>query len=113
MREMSIEKARAKLGDIVDRGRYAAEVTVITRHGAPAAVIAPILGTSDRAAVASAIKVASSLGDCEARETITELLLIIGMHTDAAEVYAVAADGWPEHPPRTGPRRMHVQPVSP
>jgi len=37
--EISIEEARPKLGDIVDRARPAGQSTVITRHGKPAAVL--------------------------------------------------------------------------
>lgn len=36
---MSIEAARAKLGEIVDRARLAGQPTQITRQGKPAAVV--------------------------------------------------------------------------
>ena len=39
MDEISIEEARPKLGDIVDRARLAGQSTVITRHGKAAAVL--------------------------------------------------------------------------
>lgn len=37
--EASIEQARLKLGEIVDRARLADQFTVITRQGKPAAVV--------------------------------------------------------------------------
>ena len=43
MDEISIEEARRKLGDIIDRARLAGQSTVITRHGKPAAVLVPVL----------------------------------------------------------------------
>lgn len=36
---MSIEEARRKLGEIVDKARLAREHTLITRNGTPAAVV--------------------------------------------------------------------------
>ncbi len=42
MDEISIEEARPKLGELVDRARLAGQATVITRHGKPAAVIVPV-----------------------------------------------------------------------
>ena len=39
MDEVSIEQARKKLGEIVDRARLAGTPTRITRHGTPAAVV--------------------------------------------------------------------------
>jgi prevent-host-death family protein len=39
MRTVSIEEARAGLGDLVDRARLAGEPTLITRYGRPAAVV--------------------------------------------------------------------------
>ena len=39
MDEASIETARAKLGEIVDRARLAGTPTLITRQGKPAAVV--------------------------------------------------------------------------
>lgn len=41
-REVGIEVARAKLGDLVDRARLAGEVTILTRNGTPAAAIVPL-----------------------------------------------------------------------
>ncbi len=41
MRSASIEEARRALGDLVDRARLAAEPTLITRHGKPAAILVP------------------------------------------------------------------------
>lgn len=42
MDEASIEQARLKLGDIVDRARIAGQFTVITRQGKPAAVVVSV-----------------------------------------------------------------------
>jgi prevent-host-death family protein len=39
MRTVTIEEARAKLGDVVDHARLADEPTLITRYGRPAAVV--------------------------------------------------------------------------
>ena len=39
MRTVAIEEARAKLGDLIDYARLAAEPTMITRYGRPAAVV--------------------------------------------------------------------------
>lgn len=39
MEQVSIEQARLKLGEIVDRARLADQVTLITRQGKPAAVV--------------------------------------------------------------------------
>jgi len=39
MDEISIEEARPKLGDIVDRARLAGHAVTITRYGKPAAVV--------------------------------------------------------------------------
>lgn len=39
MEQVSIEQARLKLGEIVDRARIASEATVITRQGKAAAVV--------------------------------------------------------------------------
>ena len=39
MDEMSIEQARLKLGDVVDKARLAGHPTLITRHGQPAAMV--------------------------------------------------------------------------
>jgi prevent-host-death family protein len=39
MDEMSIEQARLKLGEVVDRARIADKFTTITRQGKPAAVV--------------------------------------------------------------------------
>lgn len=49
--ELSIERARARLGDIIDRARYTGDPTLITRHGQPAALVAPVLHGHDRAAI--------------------------------------------------------------
>jgi prevent-host-death family protein len=43
---MSVEEARAKLGELV-RAAAAGQTTVITYHGVPAAVIAPIHESSE------------------------------------------------------------------
>lgn len=40
--QVGIETARAKLGEFVDRARFAEELTVITRNGVPAAAIVPL-----------------------------------------------------------------------
>lgn len=42
MDEMSIEAARPKLGEIIDRARLAGEPTRITRVGKPAAVVVSV-----------------------------------------------------------------------
>ena len=39
MDEISIERARVTLGEVVDRARFTDEPTMITRYGKPAAVI--------------------------------------------------------------------------
>jgi len=39
MRTVSVEEARAGLGDVIDRARLAGEPTLITRYGRPAAVV--------------------------------------------------------------------------
>ena len=39
MEQVSIEQARLKLGEIVDRARLADQATLITRQGKPAAVL--------------------------------------------------------------------------
>lgn len=39
MEQVSIEQARLKLGEIVDRARLADQATLITRQGKPAAVV--------------------------------------------------------------------------
>jgi prevent-host-death family protein len=39
MRTASVEEARARLGDLVDRARLAGEPTLITRYGREAAVV--------------------------------------------------------------------------
>jgi len=39
VKSVSIEEARAGLGDLVDRARLAGEPTLITRYGRPAAVV--------------------------------------------------------------------------
>lgn len=41
MAEMSVQEARAKLGDLVIAAKERGEVTVITRYGAPAALLMP------------------------------------------------------------------------
>jgi prevent-host-death family protein len=42
MNEESIERARLKLGEVVDRARFADQFTVITRQGKPAAVVVSV-----------------------------------------------------------------------
>jgi len=42
MDEESIERARLKLGEVVDRARFADQFTVITRQGKPAAVVVSV-----------------------------------------------------------------------
>lgn len=44
MRTVSIETARAKLGELVALAQLAGETTVITRYGKPAAVLVPVDG---------------------------------------------------------------------
>lgn len=40
--QLGIEEARAKLGDLVIRAQIAGTVTIITRHGRPAAAVVPL-----------------------------------------------------------------------
>jgi prevent-host-death family protein len=88
MKQASIEKARAKLGDIVDRARLTGQATVITRHGKPAATVAPVLSDGDRRDIAQHRALAMCNGyDSEAGAAIYDLLDIIGrltadMHLD-------------------------------
>jgi prevent-host-death family protein len=42
MKELGVEEARRKLGDVVNRALIAGERTVITRNGTPAAVVVPV-----------------------------------------------------------------------
>ncbi len=42
MKRLSIQEARAQLGDLVIAAQQNGEITVITRYGKPAAVIAPV-----------------------------------------------------------------------
>lgn len=42
MDEMSIEQARLKLGEVIDRARLAGQFTVITRQGKAAAVVVSV-----------------------------------------------------------------------
>lgn len=42
MEELSIERARQTLGEIVDRARFTGEPTRITRQGKPAAVVVSV-----------------------------------------------------------------------
>lgn len=90
MKQVSIDKARPKLGDIVDRARFTGQATVITRHGAPAATVAPILSDGDRRDIAEARALAARSGyDSETGGLIGELLDIIGrltadMHEETA-----------------------------
>ena len=82
MKQVSIDKARAKLGDIVDRARLVGEATVITRHGKPAATVAPILAEGDRHLLAAARMEAEHSGyDSDAGGIIGDLLDIIGRLT--------------------------------
>jgi prevent-host-death family protein len=91
LQEASIEKARAKLGDIIDHVRYTGDPVLITRHGKPAALITPLLGRSDYGSIDAARKLAAALGDGDARYAIADLLdtldryLVAGRH--------LAADG--------------------
>jgi len=85
MKTVGIEKARAKLGDVVDRVRYTGDPTVITRQGTPAALVAPLLGSSDRSAVALARRTAAGMEAGDAQNAITDLLYVIDRYTDAAQ----------------------------
>jgi prevent-host-death family protein len=42
MRTVTIESARATLGDLVARAQMTGESTLITRYGKPAAVLVPV-----------------------------------------------------------------------
>ncbi len=82
MKRISIDKARAKFGDIIDRARYTGQATVITRHGQPAATVAPILSDGDRRDIAQARALAMRDGyDSEAGAAIGDMLDIIGRLT--------------------------------
>lgn len=41
-REINLREARARIGYLVERAEHAGEVTIVTRHGRPAAAIVPI-----------------------------------------------------------------------
>jgi prevent-host-death family protein len=82
MKQVSIEKARPKLGDIVDRARLTGRATVITRHGEPAATVAPIIRDGDLRDIAEARVLAERAGlDSETGGAISNLLDIIGRLT--------------------------------
>lgn len=49
MRTVTIENARAKLGELVDLARIAGETTVITSYGKPVAAIVPFTGSAPTA----------------------------------------------------------------
>ena len=87
MNEASIEKARRKLGDIVDRARLTGRATIITRHGKAAATVAPILHDHDRAIIGEARLMAMRFGYAsDTGGAIVDLLDIIGRLTaDTAE----------------------------
>ena len=96
MKQVSIEKARAKLGDIVDRARYTGEATVITRHGKPAATVAPILNDGTLRELAEFRALAGRSGDnSEVRAAIGDLLDIIGRLT--ADMHEETGLGIPDH----------------
>ena len=96
MRQVSIDKARGKLGDIVDRARYTGEATVITRHGKPAATVAPVLSDGTLSEIAEYREMAERLGyDSEAGGVIGELLDIIGRLT--ADMHEETGLGIPDH----------------
>jgi prevent-host-death family protein len=96
MDEISIDKARKKLGDIVDRARFTGQATVITRHGKPAATVAPILSDGVRRDIAQARTLAKCIGyDSEAGAAISDLLDIIGRLTaDMHEETGLGLGGW-------------------
>lgn len=48
--EYSIEQARARFGHLIDQARIAGETSTITRHGTPAAIVAPVPDPEDEAA---------------------------------------------------------------
>lgn len=56
MRTITLEDARAKLGELVDRARLAGESTVITRYGKPAAMLVPISDAPGAAAGAADVQ---------------------------------------------------------
>lgn len=79
LQELSIERARATLGDLIDRARYTGDPTLITRNGKPAALITPVLHRHDRAAITQIrqeISGRSALAD-PLVAMIGELLLIL------------------------------------
>jgi prevent-host-death family protein len=57
-----MEEARMKLGDLIDHARLAGQSTVITRHGKPAAIIAPMITDDDRDLIARARELAALSG---------------------------------------------------
>ena len=77
MDKVSIEKARGKLGDIVNRASYARQATLITRNGEPAALVAPVLDDYSRGILAEADILVKREGDTAAAELICDLLIII------------------------------------
>ena len=87
MKQVSIDKARPKLGDIVDRVRYTSDdPVVITRHGQPAAMITRVLAPRDREYIARAYRMtqpAHLLAPAEARSAIAELLDILVVYLNA------------------------------
>ena len=85
--QVSIEKARAKLGDIIDRTRYTSDdPVVITRHGEPAAMITRVVAPRDREYIARAARMtdpAYPLPPEEARNVIAGLLDILTVYLSA------------------------------
>jgi prevent-host-death family protein len=68
MEEISIEKARPRLGDLVRDAQQHGVMTRITRNGKPAAVLVPVPGDAERylAARARALAAAPPDGDVNA-----------------------------------------------
>jgi prevent-host-death family protein len=83
MKEASIEKARAKLGDIVDRVRYTGDPTLITRHGKAAVLITPILGPSDLGAITLARQSFQIRDLADAHLVIQDLLITLDRYLAA------------------------------
>jgi prevent-host-death family protein len=64
--EVGIEAARAKLGDIVSRAEYGAQVTYLTRNGRRVAAVVPLALIEDQAASEGPARPALTLVDSEA-----------------------------------------------
>ena len=78
MDEMSIEAARPKLGEIVDRARFTGEPTQITRTGKPVAVVVSV-DWLERTYAALAAYAGSDDPPVSAREVRGHVVTLIGL----------------------------------